>query len=142
MKVEDGTPGGVSSLVTKINNEVKKAHGTTVDINVRKTGISSINVVATHRVSGRVFEVYGAAKGGIFTSPTLTMIGEAGYKETVIPLTPQGMKPIAQAVAAELGGSKGVLITGNTFNVRNDGDIARIADELNSMISRQNGGRL
>lgn len=143
VKVEDGTPGGVRNLVNNINNEVKKARGTTVDINVRKTGISSINVVATQRVTGRVFEVYGAAKGGTFVSPTLTMIGEAGYKETVIPNTPWGVRPLAQAISSELGDSKGgVVVTGNNFYVRDESDINRVANELNFLISRQNGGRL
>ncbi|SEJ60304.1 Transglycosylase SLT domain-containing protein [Propionispira arboris] len=35
---------------------------------------------------------YKFADGGIVTGPTVGMIGEAGYPEAIMPLTPQGMK--------------------------------------------------
>lgn len=142
--VKDGTPGGTASLVDNINNQIKKARGTTVDINVRKTGINGIQLTPSYS-GGRVTSMWATtmAKGGTITSPTIALIGEAGYNETVIPNTPWGVRPLAQAVAAEVSQSKGgVLITGNTFNVRNDRDIELVANRLNDMISRQNGGRL
>lgn len=142
--VKDGTPGGTANLVNNINNEIKKTRGTTVDINVRKTGINGIQLTPSYS-GGRVTSMWATtmAKGGTITSPTIALIGEAGYNETVIPNTPWGVRPLAQAVAAEVSQSKGgVLITGNTFNVRNDRDIESVANRLNDMISRQNGGRL
>ena len=84
------------------------------------------------------------AKGGTITKPTFALIGEAGYSETVIPNTSWGVRPLASMIAEEMGSTKsgGVVVTGNTFVVRNDQDITRVANQLNNMISRQTGGRL
>lgn len=81
---------------------------------------------------GRInFTVPKMAAGGIVTSPTIAMIGEAG-PEAVIPLS-RGSNGA--------GAMGGVTITGNTFNVRNDQDIELIGRALYSEIERKNRGR-
>lgn len=127
----------VGGIVGQVNRMIGSVRGTTADINVRKTGINGIEFYTSqsaHRITGRVYEF---ARGGIVTGPTYSLIGEAGYPEAVIPLTPEGLEPLAEAV-----GSRGVTITGNTFNVRKESDIRAVAYELNNLINRQNGGRL
>ena len=71
--------------------------------------------------------------GGIFAQPSIIGVGEAG-KEAVIPLD-KLPSLIADALRQAMGGShvatpEGVLITGNTFYVRNDNDIKLVAREL------------
>lgn len=70
------------------------------------------------------------AEGGIVTKPTIAMIGEAG-PEAVVPLTGSG--------AASVGA--GINITGNTFVVREEADIQKVAKELYTLIDRTNRGR-
>ncbi len=70
------------------------------------------------------------AAGGIFTGYSRfgnKIFGEAGH-EAVIPLSPKGLRPFAEALNryTNLGGS---VIVQNMY-VRNDGDIKRIAYEL------------
>ena len=65
------------------------------------------------------------AEGGIVTQPTIAMIGESG-PEAVVPLSGAGV---------------GVTITGNTFNVRNDQDVQKVARELYTLIDRTNRSR-
>ena len=81
------------------------------------------------------------ARGGFVDRATLIGAGEAGT-EAILPLSSQRrMRPFAQAVAAELGGS-GIEISGNTFVVREEADINRIAEQLNEMITMQRMGAL
>ena len=144
VKVNDGTPGGTASLIRKVQGQIDGLHGRTVTVNVAAQGVTRI-VASAQGVVASFKAQYGyLATGGIVTAPTLAMIGEAGTPEGVIPLSPSGMKPIAQAVVAELDGQSkgGVLVTGNNFYVRDESDISRVANELNFLISRQNGGRL
>jgi len=82
------------------------------------------------RLTGGIinFTVPKMAAGGIVTSPTIAMLGEAG-PEAIVPLSRGG------------GTTGGITITGNTFNVRNDQDIKLIAQELHTLITRENRGR-
>lgn len=45
------------------------------------------------------------AKGGLFNGPSIIGVGEAG-KEAVIPLSGSNMRPFAQTIAKEMGGTK------------------------------------
>lgn len=91
----------VGGIVKKVNDFVKSAKGTTVDINVRKTGINGIEFTTAqtaHKITGRVYEF---AQGGIINAPVFSLMGEAGT-EAVLPLSPRGLKPFAQAMAEEM----------------------------------------
>ena len=68
------------------------------------------------------------AKGGIFDAPTLIGVGEAG-KEAALPLNAKTYREIARGIVSE-GGGGGVTVSGNTFYVREEADINRIAEEL------------
>lgn len=82
------------------------------------------------------------ATGGFVNGATLIGAGEAG-REAIIPLSSRRyMRPFAQAVASEMGGSGGIEVTGNTFVVREEADINRIAYELNEMITMERMGAL
>ena len=83
------------------------------------------------------------AQGGIVSSPTMAVIGEAGYSEAVVPLSPNGLRPFASALADQLDGAHGgVTINVARMEVRKESDIDLIANRLNNMVSRANGGRL
>lgn len=56
------------------------------------------------------------AKGGIFDNPSVVGVGEAG-REAVIPLSGSNMRPFAQAIASEMGGSSAT----NIFHITVDG---------------------
>lgn len=78
-------------------------------------------------------------KGGIFKSPTVIGVGEK-RPEFVGAL--DDLKAIVAEVIEKKGnGNGGVLITGNTFVVREEADIKKIAKELNSLQQKTNRGR-
>jgi len=55
------------------------------------------------------------ARGGIFENASIIGVGEAG-REAVVPLQGEYMKPFAQAIADELGGSGVTVIMNNNFD--------------------------
>ena len=61
-------------------------------------------------------------------SSTLIGVGEAG-KEAALPLNAKTYREIARGIVSE-GGGGGVTVSGNTFYVREEADINRIAEEL------------
>lgn len=67
-------------------------------------------------------------KGGVFDAATLIGIGEKG-REAALPLNAKTYGEIAKGISSEMGGA-GVVVTGNTFVVREEADIDRIADAL------------
>ena len=72
------------------------------------------------------------AKGGIFSGPQVIGVGESG-DEAVVPLSNRTkVKPFAQAVANEMGGSAGGGLTINVGElvVREEADIRKVAQEL------------
>lgn len=78
-------------------------------------------------------------KGGIFSSPSIIGVGEK-RPEFVGAL--DDLKAIVAEVIEKKGnGNGGVLITGNTFVVREEADIKKIAKELNSLQQKTNRGR-
>ena len=77
-------------------------------------------------------------KGGIFSSPTVIGVGEK-RPEFVGAL--DDLREIVADVIDNRSGVGSVLITGNTFNVRDDNDIKRIAQEIYKMTQKNNRGK-
>lgn len=76
-------------------------------------------------------------KGAVFDTATLIGIGEKG-KEAALPLNDTTYREIARGITGEMGGSgASVMVTGNTFIVREEADVDRIADALNRKITRE-----
>lgn len=65
------------------------------------------------------------AKGGIFDSPSVIGVAEAG-KEAAVPLEGRHMRPFAQAIASEMGGA------GTTYNI---GDITLSVSDLKDIVT-------
>lgn len=84
------------------------------------------------------FHVSWYAKGGVFDNPAIIGVGESGT-EAVLPLNAGVYRQIARGIIAEGGGMAGVTITGNTFYVREEADIDRIAGALARRIRREGG---
>lgn len=91
------------------------------------------------------------AKGGIFNKASVIGVGEAG-DEAVIPLSNKSkVKPFANAVASALmpdkngdddnSGTGDVVITGNSFVVREEADIKKVAEELYKLQERNRRGK-
>lgn len=90
------------------------------------------------------------ATGGIATGASVVGVGEKG-DEAIVPLSQKHrMKPFAQAVASMMpednnnGGKSGggdTVITGNTFVVREEADIKKIAYELKKLDDRESRGK-
>lgn len=143
------TESGAKKAAQAVKDSINSVPNTTkkyIELYAYKSGIDGVDV-ATNTVNGftriRVNPVRERmADGGIVSAAMFALVGEAG-SEAVIPLSNrQKVRPFAQAVAAEMGGGGGVTVTGNTFYVRNDDDIRKVAVELNTLISRQRTGAL
>ena len=65
------------------------------------------------------------AKGGVFDSPQVVGVGEAG-KEAAIPLQGRYMQPFAKAIAGEMAGA------GNTYNI---GDVTLDVSDLKDIVT-------
>lgn len=86
------------------------------------------------------FDVKWYGSGGFADTPTLRGYGERGlefYWPSYEPYFDRYAQGIAEHMPASAGG---VTITGNTFNVRRDSDIRAVAQELNTLINRQQAG--
>ena len=80
------------------------------------SGAGSIAITASqalHNTSSR-----GFALGDIVTQPTRAIIGEAGYPEAVVPMTPNYLSTLAEQIAQFGGGSSG---NGNVNYIYLDG---------------------
>lgn len=96
------------------------------------------------------FSIDWYKKGGIFTKPTffntpygLKGVGEAGA-EAVLPIEKlSGIVTKAMQMNAENSdeNNSGIVITGNTFNVREEADIEKIAQKLYRLIEIKNRGK-
>ena len=87
------------------------------------------------------FSVSWYAKGGVFDSPTIIGVGEGSSSEAVLPLNAGVYRQIARGIMAEGGAVEGVTVTGNTFYVREEADIDRIAGALARKIRREGGAK-
>lgn len=89
--------------------------------------------------------------GGIATGPSVVGIGENG-DEAILPLSNKSrMAPFANAVASMInsndsgnGNSKGIggdiVITGNSFAIREEADIRKVSQELYKLMNRDKRG--
>lgn len=102
----------------------------------------------THSVLGMDFSIPSGIswhkKGAIFTRPTLFAtgsgfhgVGEAGA-EAVLPI--EKLDGIVANAMVKAGGNGGVTITGNTFNVRKEEDIEKVARKLYRLIESKKRG--
>ena len=85
-------------------------------------------------VSIPTFGIDWYARGGVFDSAAVIGIGEGG-REAALPLNARTYGEIARGIAGELGA--GVTVSGNTFVIREEADIDRIADALDRKIRRE-----
>lgn len=76
------------------------------------------------------------AKGAIFTKPTV-LPGLGDVREAAIPLNKRSFGEIAHGIAGEMGNGGNVTVTGNTFYIREEADIDRVAEALNRKIRRE-----
>ena len=90
------------------------------------------------------FSIDWYKQGAIFTKPTLFNtpygmkgLGEAGA-EAVLPI--EKLDGIVANAMIKAGGNNGVTITGNTFNVREEEDIEKIARKLYRLIESKKRG--
>lgn len=85
------------------------------------------------------FWVEWYAKGGIFDTASIIGIGEAG-REAALPLNRKSYSEIARGISDEMGGGgAAITITGNTFVIREEADIDRIAEALARKTRRETG---
>ena len=142
IKAQTNDVGGIANSVKSVLNSIQSKK--TIEVNAYKTGINGVKV--QKNLIGGVLDairLVAFAQGGIVSSPTMAVIGEAGYSEAVVPLSPNGLRPFASALAEQLdGGTRGVVINVQKMEVRKESDIDLIANRLNNMVSRANGGRL
>lgn len=80
------------------------------------------------------------AKGGIFDAATIIGVGEAG-REAALPLNTNTYREMAKGIVGEMGAQHGdapyVLVTGNTWVIREEADIDRIADAISRKVERE-----
>lgn len=74
------------------------------------------------------------ARGGVFDSPSVIGVGEAG-REAVIPLSGPNMKPFADAIAAAMPDGKSVNIT-NYFTINESSDAEDVANQVGMRIQQ------
>lgn len=75
-------------------------------------------------------------KGGVFNTAQIIGIGEAG-REAALPLNEKVYREIARGIAAEAGGTGGVVIKDCTWVIREEADIDRIAEAINRKVRRE-----
>lgn len=74
------------------------------------------------------------ARGGVFDSPSVIGVGEAG-REAVIPLSGPNMKPFADAIASAMPDGKSVNIT-NYFTINQADNAEDVADQVGRRIQQ------
>lgn len=78
-------------------------------------------------------------KGGIFSSPSIIGVGEK--RPEFVGALDDLKKIVAEVIQKEGNGSNGVVVTGNTFVVREEADIKKIAQELYKLEKRNSRGK-
>lgn len=142
------TKNMVPAEVDKANRALRTLQNKTVSINFHgyQSGIKGVDLSVYTSVGGNKKIVANPvqltmASGGIVTTATAALVGEAG-DEAVIPLSNRNrVRPFARAVAAEMGGGgMTVNVYNPTFN--NGTDIDMLTDRINRRVSRQRAGAL
>lgn len=148
-RIKDGMTGPIESAKNTIRNIIDAIKGF-FNFNWKLPEIKLPHLVITgwsdFPLIGSIptgWAVNWYARGGIVDGAQLIGVGESG-REGILPLeNKRYMRPFAQAVAANMPqGGSGVEVTGNTFVVREEADINRIAEQLNEMITMQRMGAL
>jgi len=85
------------------------------------------------------FSVEWYGTGGFADKPTIPGYGDRGL-EMYWPGYAPYFDKYAKGIAEHMPTGGGVVITGNTFNVRKESDIRLVAEELNTLINRQQAG--
>ena len=129
-----GIPDQIVSFFSGLGSRITSAIGS---IHFPKPHISFSDVDVAGVMSMRLPSVEWYARGGIVDGATLIGAGEAG-DEMILPKRGALMDEFANEVSRRING--GVDIHDCTFNVRNDGDIRKVAQELNTLINRQTAG--
>lgn len=109
------------------------------------SAISSANEFnASNPASSQSSDYYvptnGYATGGFTNGEHLYVAGERGG-EFIWPSYEPYASYYADMLASRIGGG-GVEVTGNTFVIREEADIRKVADELNRLINRQTAGAI
>ncbi len=138
----------IRSIPSKIANAFSNLH-----ISIPRPKIPHIDVGSKEFFGGAVsvptFSLNWYATGGYFDDASVVGVGEAG-KEAVLPLeNKKNMKPFAQAVANLMDNFSGGSSSGEIVNninisslvVREEADIQRIAEELQTLQRRENRRR-
>lgn len=129
----------IANPLQKARDLVKKAVSTIKDLFPLKLGkiFSGIKLPHFNISGGKVpwgiggkgkkpnIDIEWKAKGGIFDSPSIIGVAEAG-KEAAVPLEGRHMRPFAQAIASEMGGA------GTTYNI---GDITLSVSDLKDIVT-------
>lgn len=158
----DGVKNAINDVVYAITHPVEIAKDTLQHIADTIAGIfGGLNIELPH-IAMPHFNVYGGefpwgvggqgappdfsvdwyGSGGFASTPTLNGYGERGlemYWPGYAPYFDKYAKGIAEHMPQ---GAGGVDIHDCTFNVRQESDIRRVAEELNTLINRQTAGAI
>lgn len=129
MGIPDQIIGFFSGLGERITDAIGSIHFPTPHIEWDNLDVAGMRIPLP--------SVSWYAHGGFVDSATLIGAGEAG-DEMILPKRGALMDEFANEVSRRVNG--GVDIHDCTFNVRNDGDIRKVAQELNTLINRQTAG--
>ena len=121
--------GWIKDFISNINSAISSAN----EFNAAHSSYSSYD--ADPWSSGYT----GYATGGFTNGEHLYVAGERGG-EFIWPSYEPYASYYADMLASRIGG--GVEVSGNTFVIREEADIRRVADELNRLINRQTAGAI
>jgi tape measure domain-containing protein len=98
MSTADSVASAVGNVFSNAFNGIKTAYN-----NLTKEFKAPSVQFAGGSASGFSINVPGAASGGIVDRNQLINVGEGNRKETIMPLSAEGLRPFAQALMGELG---------------------------------------
>lgn len=143
--VKDGISNAVSSVFENLVERVKGMFDFTLPMpRIPRPEIQWEEIQVLNKTFSIPWDISWHKKGGIFTKPTLFAtgsgfhgVGEAGA-EAVLPI--EKLDGIVANAMIKAGGSNGITISGNTFNVRKEEDIEKVARKLYRLIESKKRG--